>query len=384
MTEMAYLLNVSPDGNHNKYYRMVRDGATLKVEYGRVGANPMKRTYPADQWYAKYREKIGKGYVDKTDLYLAQENGDEFMPIYDPLVRHMAETLLRAARQYTKRHYTFTTATDAAMREARSILNAVRLSCDADTANELLLKLFATIPRRMSNVSDHLVKDVSEIPKVLQDEYSLLDAMEGQVVTNAVTPTSDKTILEANGLSVRVATDEEAAEVKRLMGEDAWKAKTVYAVKNDRTEGRLDGWCKDHLVEKKDRHLLFHGSITENFWNILVMGLDPAKANRGMFGWGSCFANRAKKSLRYSSLAGYASIRGTERSGWLAVFEVAYRKPWHVKEWTSECSSFTKDKIRRKGCDAVYAHRGKSLQNDEFIIYDRAQCSIRFMIEVER
>ena len=57
--EPKYLLLVDNDNNgkqSNKYYRMIPNGDNFSVEYGRVGANPQKRTYPISQWNKKYSD----------------------------------------------------------------------------------------------------------------------------------------------------------------------------------------------------------------------------------------------------------------------------------------------------------------------------------------
>ena len=70
MTEYKprYLVMVTASANNNKYYRQIPNGDTWIAEYGRVGSNPQRRTYPMSQWESKYKEKIKKGYVDQTDL----------------------------------------------------------------------------------------------------------------------------------------------------------------------------------------------------------------------------------------------------------------------------------------------------------------------------
>ena len=44
-----YLVMVT-SGNHNKYYKMIPNGSSFNVEYGRVGASEQKRSYPISQW----------------------------------------------------------------------------------------------------------------------------------------------------------------------------------------------------------------------------------------------------------------------------------------------------------------------------------------------
>jgi poly [ADP-ribose] polymerase len=69
--EEKYLVMVDASDNHNKFYKMIpeQSGITFKVEYGRVGARPATRVYPAGEFYNKYQEKLRKGYQDQTDLH---------------------------------------------------------------------------------------------------------------------------------------------------------------------------------------------------------------------------------------------------------------------------------------------------------------------------
>ena len=55
----SYLVFVSPDNNHNKFYRMipnVPDITRFTAEYGRVGAAGMKKVYPISSFDKIYNE----------------------------------------------------------------------------------------------------------------------------------------------------------------------------------------------------------------------------------------------------------------------------------------------------------------------------------------
>jgi poly [ADP-ribose] polymerase len=72
--------------------------------------------------------------------------------------------------------------------------------------------------------------------------------------------------------------------------------------------------------------LFFHGSRNENFWNILKNGLKlnpKAKITGKMLGSGLYFANKAAKSINYTSLRGSYWSGGTSDIGYMAVFAVA-------------------------------------------------------------
>ena len=71
----SYLVFVSPDNNHNKFYRMipnVPDITRFTAEYGRVGAAGMKKVYPISSFDKIYNEKIQKGYIDQSALHQTQ------------------------------------------------------------------------------------------------------------------------------------------------------------------------------------------------------------------------------------------------------------------------------------------------------------------------
>lgn len=51
----AYLVMVESSNNHNKYYQMTQKTADVfEVQYGRVGAKGMLRTYPISRWDSIY------------------------------------------------------------------------------------------------------------------------------------------------------------------------------------------------------------------------------------------------------------------------------------------------------------------------------------------
>ncbi|MCD8109505.1 MAG: hypothetical protein LUE14_05330 [Clostridiales bacterium] len=384
-TAVRYLLLVDNDGNHNKYYRMVQENdATFRAEYGRVGAKPMLRPYPMSLWDKKYNEKIRKGYVDKTNLYETEAVDSGFAPISDAKTNRLVDALLMAARKYVKKHYTFSCTTQEAIGTARRYISRLSESIRVEEANRLLLELFATIPRRMPNVKDYLAADMSDLPKILERENGLVDAMEGQVVTGTKETAGDgnKTILQAHGLSITPCTAAENDKLKKMLGRDSYKFRQAFCVSNEKTEERYEAWCKKNGATDTDRHLYFHGSITPNYWNILSLGLDPAKAARGMFGYGTYFANKARKSIRYTSLRGTASIRGSLDSGYLALFEVAYKSPMQVYKWEAKHSSLRLKDVAAKNCDAVFAHKGADLVNDEIIVYRKDQMTVRYIIEI--
>lgn len=62
--------------------------------------------------------------------------------------------------------------------------------------------------------------------------------------------------------------------------------------------------------------------------------------------------------------------------------ETVYKSPYHVYTWTSGMKSLTKSRISPH--DAVFAHAGTSLRNDEVVIFDDAQVTLQYIIELKQ
>ena len=98
-----------------------------------------------------------------------------------------------------------------------------------------------------------------------------------------------------------------------------------------------------------------------------------------MFGPGLYFAPRAKKSIGYTSVQGSYWQNGQDRVGYVALFDVAVGRSWYCDDaqphmnWSG---------IHRKGCDSLWAKAGHSLYNDEVVVYDEAQATIAYLVEV--
>ena len=108
MPDVKYLVMVTTN-NNNKYYKMIPHGDTFTVEYGRLGQNSFQTaSYPISQFNKKYREKINKGYVDRTDLIaeLVEEvkpemndEGPQYAPIPNEIVAEIVKRLQDMAKK---------------------------------------------------------------------------------------------------------------------------------------------------------------------------------------------------------------------------------------------------------------------------------------------
>lgn len=396
-----YLVMVTAGANNNKYYRMTPHGDSWTAEYGRIGSSSQSRTYPMSQWNAKYNEKIRKGYVDQTDLVkdlisTEKPKQSEYKEIENRVIAEIVDRLQSMARKAISENYTISSnkVTQAMVDEAQTILTSLLTIENRTEFNETLLKLFTVIPRKMGSVSSYIAHDDTQFAKIISREQDLLDIMKGQVVQKKVIeevkddkPINDKTILEQLGLEFEECSAEDIATIRVALGSCSDKFHKAWKVKNVRTQERFDKFVKDNNI--KDVRLLFHGSRNENWWSIINSGLVLRPTNAvitgKMFGYGIYYAPKARKSLGYTSLSGSYWANGSSSSGFMALMDVAYGKPYDVHSFDSKYYNFNYDALQRAcpGANCLHAHEGSMLRNDEIIVYKEEQCTIKYLVELK-
>lgn len=395
-----HLVMVTAGANNNKYYDMTPHGDSWTATYGRIGSSSQTRIYPISQWNSKYNEKVKKGYVDQTDLVqdlisTEKPTQSEYKNIENKVIADIVDRLQNMARKVISENYTVSSnkVTQAMVDEAQSIITGLLDITQVDEFNSTLLKLFTTIPRKMLSVGSYIAKDSNEFNKIISREQDLLDVMKGQVVQKQTidevkneNPIIDKTILEHLGLVFEECSPDDIAKIKVALGSCADKFHKAWKVTNLRTQDRFDKFVKDNGI--KDVRLLFHGSRNENWWSIIQSGLVLRPTNAvitgKMFGYGIYYAPKARKSLGYTSLDGSYWARGNSNSGFMALMDVAYGKPYDVYSFDSKYYGFNYDALQKNcpGANCLHAHEGSMLRNDEIIVYKEEQCTIKYLVEL--
>lgn len=101
----AYLVMVESSNNHNKYYQMTQKTADVfEVQYGRVGAKGMLRTYPISRWDSIYQSKLAKGYIDNSSLYIPVKKS-KYNEISDVQVRTFWEEIESYSKKVLESNY---------------------------------------------------------------------------------------------------------------------------------------------------------------------------------------------------------------------------------------------------------------------------------------
>lgn len=299
--------------DHNKFYDMFERNGECHCLWGRrqdgyeFGKSGKLTVKPLYEWDSIYSSKIAKGYEDKSYLYeelvTAQPVGgsgkdDLYAPILNPKIAEIVERLQRYAKEVISANYSVKSGqvTKVMVDEVQKYLNELSFAKDIYEFNDYLLEIFKIIPRSMNRVDNYLAKYPNEMATILAREQDLLDVMRGQIITpvkgqKVVTQSGDKhTILELNGITMEEATIKDIELVKNKLGSNANRLKNVWKVANEKQTKAYEKYCLDEGLRKRDCKLLFHGTRSENVWNILKTGLvlrpTNVKISGKMFGFG--------------------------------------------------------------------------------------------------
>lgn len=405
--------------NNNKFYNMFEQAdGTFKVNYGRVQGTSQTMNYPMSQWDKIYREKTRKGYKDVTHLFketiegstgasALSETKSTVVKISNLVIRNFIDRIQSFAKKSVKENYTVSQndvtqdQVDYAQRILDKISNGLSTLSDSEI-NSNLLELYSVIPRAMDNVKKYLIRNFDTkdkkddwLHKLLENEQKTLDVMAGQVELirkqreiekDAVKEekVEELSILDVMGISMEEASEKDINLIKTMLGPNSKQFKAAFRVTNKKTEKSY----KKALTTATDKktELFWHGSRNENWFNILQSGLlirpSGAVYSGSMFGDGIYFADKAQKSIGYSSLSGSYWARGNSNTGFLAIYETHIGNQKHIHRHDSSCYSLSKSKLVKEGYDSVFAHGGADLRNNEYIVYDPSQCTVRYIVEL--
>jgi poly [ADP-ribose] polymerase len=415
MGRVAKLIMVTKD-NNNKYYDMVENpDGSITSTWGRVDVTKTVTHYPVGKkkWETLLKSKLKKGYVDVTELRSVEASKTDFAVIGMPAVAAIVKELQAYANKSVKQNYTISAeaVTPQMVTSAQSIMDdlipLLVVGKSARMVNDKLLELYSVIPRKMKKTYFHLIdsrnpnlKDMpvdkitnanlAEVQRLIANEQATLDVMGGQVkVSTAQKKAGDskmaQNILEAMGLEIQIPSDKDIHSIKKFLGRNSSQYRKAFRIINKRTQAKFDRAVK--AAKNKRVRNYWHGSRNENWWSIIDSGLVLRPTNAvitgKMFGYGIYFADKAQKSIGYSSLRGSYWSGGSSSKGFLSLFDVHMGNYLKIKHHQSWCGGLNKKNLRKRGdYDSLYAEGGADLRNNEYIIYDDAQCTIKFLVEI--
>lgn len=358
-----------PAKGSNKFYHMYDNGdGTWYARYGREGYSGQKtKNYSKSRWDTKYREKLRKGYVDVTPK--GEVVTSSFTDIEDPQIQKFLDLLMSVSQHRVKTTYKVSSADVSAytVEQAQKILDELVYETNEDsslkTLNEILLRLYVFIPRKMDIVDDHLLKTKDNILNVLEEEQDNLDALSSQVQMQG--SNNGATVTEALGLEIQKASVNELEDLEMIHS-----PRNFFKVVNKKTQKRYND-----LLENTTGKVLsgFHSSRDSNWLSILQKGLmiKPAgvAANGSLYGNGIYLSTNITKSLSYAK--GDHKIVG--------VFEAFVGKQKVVSYPNYETQRYTLDRVKRMGYNSVYVNKFGA---DEVIVYSPEQVTIKYIFKV--
>ena len=362
----------------NKIFRMLSTENRIDVEFGHIGNKLYKKSYPLSVWDEIYQEKIKCGYVDQTGL-LNNNNVVTLKLSQTESINEVLENLRAISRQMISDNYrgNMVNVSEEAINKSKELLKKLEITENVYDFNSILFELFSMIPRKMNNVIQNTAKDQDDFYKIIERENDLLRNLQ-VLKTDSVSP--DIPII------CRECTSDEITKIRSMLDTSSLrKFKRAWSVNNPEIDQKFSSYMKKNNI-KKTREL-FHGSRSENWWSILTtkLLLQPSNVVKSgaMFGRGIYFADKADKSMGYTSIRDSRHAAGKSDKGYLAIYEVATGHEYDVKVWKSSMTDLNESSFIRehKDCNSLHAHAGINLINDESIVYNENACRIKYFLE---
>lgn len=362
----------------NKIFRMLSTENRIDVEFGHIGNRLYKKSYPLSVWDEIYQEKIKCGYVDQTGL-LNNNNVVTLKLSQTESINEVLENLRAISRQMISDNYrgNMVNVSEEAINKSKELLKKLEITENVYDFNSILFELFSMIPRKMNNVIQNTAKDQDDFYKIIERENDLLRNLQ-VLKTDSVSP--DIPII------CRECTSDEITKIRSMLDTSSLrKFKRAWSVNNPEIDQKFSSYMKKNNI-KKTREL-FHGSRSENWWSILTtkLLLQPSNVVKSgaMFGRGIYFADKADKSMGYTSIRDSRHAAGKSDKGYLAIYEVATGHEYDVKIWKSSMTDLNESSFIRehKDCNSLHAHAGVNLINDEYIVYNENACRIKYFLE---
>lgn len=255
---------------------------------------------------------------------------------------------------------------------------------DTEEAIELNNRFFSLIPHSFGS-RIHKNDWILTSEKLLE-EFELLEQLE-TAVNMGSSMKNNQNRMEALGTDLELVTDDDIISFYNDKFESSrannhgnlrnWKFKRMYKVRIPKEREAYEK-TKDKYGTVRE---LFHGSQSCNLLSILKNGLIVPPVNAShctgrMFGNGVYAAHNSTKALNYATGFWNSSGRNSKANAFLFIVDFAMGKEYecHSPQYNGAPS----------GYDSVHAIAGRSLYNDEYIVYKLEQQTIKYLIELEQ
>lgn len=392
-----FLTCINPEKNAYKFYKLSVVGNDVKASYGRMGVSKGELfgersfMYDLSMFWIKYYEKIGKGYIDHSDVYLNNKKPDETIKNSENKAKMKENTpsfelynkLYSFAKNAVKQAKISVPVTNAIIKESHKLLDNMRKAKTLEEFNTLLLNLMAILQRPVRTGDGRGVKEMmastkDDFSKIILREKDLISAMEGS--SQEYVNMNDFSYLN---IEVFEANEKQKKQVlSHLSDKLKPKVKKIYRVIPKRQQKIFDDYLKSNHIEVVKQ--LWHGSRNQNWMSIVQNSLllNPDAIITGkMYGNGIYFALSSMKSWNYTSYRGTSWASGDSDTAFMGLYAVAYGKPYDLNNW-SYMADYKND-VKKAQCNCLHAHAGNILRNDEIVLYDEAAVVLNYIVEFE-
>lgn len=391
-----YLTCVDEGRNAYKFYKLEPCGNEVKASYGRMGVakgalfGERSYMYPLSMFWVKYYEKLSKGYIDNSDVYLTPDATTRKPEKPEETCEKQAESasarlfaiLQRFSKTAVREARVSVPITHAILKKSESLIGKMRTAKTTEEFNDSLLQLIAILQRPVrtgdgSGIRDLIAKSTNDFPRILQRESDLLMAMDGMTTHQGSMPND----FESSGIEVYEATEKQKKQVLSKLSDSLRpKVKNIYRVIPKAQQARFDQYLKKHGIKTVKQ--LWHGSRNQNWISIIRNGLllkPDAIITGKMFSDGIYFAPSSMKSWNYTSYHGTSWANGHDDCAFMGLYATAYGTPWDVHTWSGSINYRTE--TLGKGADCLHAHAGNALRNDEIVFYDESATVLNYIVE---
>lgn len=393
----VFLTCVKPESNAYKFYRLEPCGNQVKATYGRMGVakgqlfGERSFMYPISMFWPKYYEKLSKGYVDRSELYLDREKLKRPLNVINKKddseagpSQELFQSLMKLAKRAVEKEKVQVPITPAILKRTEELINLMRKADSVERFNEYLLELIAVLQRPVrtgdgSGVREIMAQSERDFARIIQREDDLFKAMEGSAAGNG----SNNMPADSFGqhdIEVYEATEKQRDEVLRQLSDSLKpKVRKIYRVIPRKQKESFDQYLKDHNIRTVKQ--FWHGSRNQNWLSIILnsLKLNPDAIITGkMYGHGIYFAPSSLKSWNYTSYNGTSWAKGTEDIAYMGLYATAYGISKDVNTWDSSVDY--KMLVKDAGANCLHAHEGY-LKNDEIVFYDENAVVLNYIVQ---
>lgn len=157
----AYLTCIHPESNNYKFYHLIPKSNENEVDviYGRIGMNDrpgserrINTPYESYLYWIRYYEKLSKGYIDQSDIYLEKEENQvetDDDATTDTASAELFTLLKQLAVEKVKNTFCYRV-TPKQVEKSKELVQKLYQCSDAKSFNEVLLQLMTISPRHIT------------------------------------------------------------------------------------------------------------------------------------------------------------------------------------------------------------------------------------------